>query len=146
MQQLPHLPPPHPTHPPAQQLSPAPRAVLLCAARPTFLPQLFVELGLPSSVALLSPTGSLLSWRAAESSRAAASPAFLPGGVLMPALLDYMVCQVRHCAGGWLAGCCRSSAEQHWHVPPASVQQLNLSVQLGVLRRWHVHFNTGCSC
>lgn len=56
--------------------------------------QLFVELSHSSSLVLLSPAGSLLSWRAAESSRAAASPAFMAGQVMEPAMLDYMVCQV----------------------------------------------------
>ncbi|KAF6255852.1 hypothetical protein COO60DRAFT_1532573, partial [Scenedesmus sp. NREL 46B-D3] len=55
--------------------------------------QLFVELGQYNSLALMSSTGSLLSWQAGESSRAAASPAFMAGQVLMPAMLDAMVCQ-----------------------------------------------------
>jgi hypothetical protein len=57
--------------------------------------QLFVQLGQASSLGLLSASGSMLGWQAGEASRAAASPAFMAGQVMMPAMLDAMACQVR---------------------------------------------------
>jgi hypothetical protein len=68
---------------------------VLCFALLLVCLQLFVQLGQASSAALLSPSGSSLSLQAGEASRAAASPAFMAGEVLMPAMLDAMVCQVR---------------------------------------------------
>jgi hypothetical protein len=83
--------------------------------------QLFVQLGGATSLVLLSSSGSLLSHRAGEASRAAASPAFMAGQVLMPSMLDYMVCQVRV----WATACLHSTAGhctvQHMKCPASSI-------------------------
>jgi hypothetical protein len=53
------------------------------------------ELSECSSLVYLDPLGSLLDWHCGEAAAAAATPAFMSGGVLLPQMLDSMTCQVR---------------------------------------------------
>lgn len=70
------------------------------------MPQVLCELSQCSSLVFLDPLGSLLDWRCGEAAAAAATPAFMSGGVLLPQMLDSLTCQVRGCVFAMLCARC----------------------------------------
>ncbi|WIA30873.1 hypothetical protein OEZ86_000928 [Tetradesmus obliquus] len=61
--------------------------------------QVLCELSQCSSLVFLDPLGSLLDWRCGEAAAAAATPAFMSGGVLLPQMLDSLTCQALYSCG-----------------------------------------------